>query len=167
MNLLCDGDILITRKGATVGKTNMFFNVLGIPTFVNEDIKVLRLDTDIVQKVFIGLFINSEYGQTQMLNLASRGTKQGLTNDNILNIVIPQFSTKKKKEIVKKYFYLSELKWDKNRSFVEYDNSRNLEQGIYQINQEIFRLKNLLNDVVNQIVKNQDVEIEYEKIYSN
>lgn len=160
-NLLVDGDILITRKGATVGKMNMFFNKNNIPTFVNEDIKVLRLGENVVDKVFVGMFLNSYYGQTQMLNLASRGTKQGLTNDNILDVVFPLVGRRVKNQIYKEYYNEVNSKWDGSLSFEEYEKIRNKELGIYQINMEIFQIKKRLEQLVRQIINNNEIEIDY------
>lgn len=160
-NILIDGDILVTRKGATVGKMNMFFNDLNIPTFVNEDIKVLRLDENMMQKVFVGMFLNSKYGQIQMLNLASRGTKQGLTNDNILNVIIPSFSKKTKGSILKEFYNTVENKWDKSMSFVDYENLRNIDLGIYQINMEMFKLKKKIELVVSNVIENKAIDVDY------
>lgn len=160
-NVLKDGDILITRKGATVGKMNMYFNNINIPAFVNEDIKVLRLEEDIVDKVFIGMFLNSYYGQTQMLNLASKGTKQGLTNDNILDVVFPVVEKRIKNQIFKEYYNESNIKWDETLKFEEYDTMRNKELGIYQINMEIFQIKKKLDQIVQKIINNETIEIDY------
>lgn len=161
-NILSSGDILITRKGATVGKVNMYFDELKVPAFVNEDIKVLRLKESDVDKVFIGMFLNSHYGQMQMLNLASRGTKQGLTNDNILNIIFPSFEEEIKKDIFLEYYNNSDYKWnEKEEDFVSYDKKRSEELGIYQINMEIFRIREKLEYIVQKIVANEEVEVDY------
>ena len=160
-NILIDGDILITRKGATVGKMNMYFNRMNISTFVNEDIKILRLEEDVIDKVFIGMFLNSYYGQTQLLNLASRGTKQGLTNDNILDVAFPLVDKEIKSEIFKEYYNESSIKKQGTLKFEEYDEKRNKELGIYQINMEIFRIEKKLDQIVRKIVNNEAIEIDY------
>lgn len=160
-NILTDGDILITRKGATVGKMNMYFNKTNIPAFVNEDIKILRLDEDMIDKVFVGMFLNSYYGQTQMLNLASRGTKQGLTNDNILDVVYPLFEKRIKNKIFKEYYNEYNIKRNKTLKFEEYDAMRNKNLGIYQINMEIFQIKKKLNQIIQKIINNEELEIDY------
>lgn len=160
-NLLKDGDILITRKGATVGKMNMYFDKLAIPAFVNEDIKVLRLNENIVDKVFVGMFLNSYYGQIQMFNLASRGTKQGLTNDNILNVVLPVIEKKVKKQIYREYYNESNIKWNTNLDYGEYDKLRNKKLGIYQLNMEIFQIKKKINQIVQNIIEKKAVEVDY------
>lgn len=159
--LLEDGDILITRKGATVGKMNMFFDLYHIPAFVNEDIKVLRIKGKIVDKVFAGMFLNSNYGQIQMLNLASRGTKQGLTNENILDVCIPNFDEKIKNKIFQEYYNACENNWNKSQTYLDYQITRNQKLGIYQLNMEMFAIRRKLEELVAQIVKQKEMQIDF------
>ncbi len=156
-----DGDILITRKGATVGKMNMYFDLYNIPAFVNEDIKVLRLKEKMEEKVFIGMFLNSKYGQEQMLNLASRGTKQGLTNENILDICVPDFDDKVKAKIFQEYYQNCENKREPSEPYLRYHIMRNQELGICQLNMEMFMIKRKLEGIVAQIVKQHEIQIDY------
>lgn len=163
-NLLKDGDILITRKGATVGKMNLFFQDIYKKAFVNEDIKVIRLNIPMPNKIFVGMFLNSYYGKTQLLNHGSKGTKQGLTNKNILDVKLPNFSDAKQKEISKEYYN----KVDKNHNMVfetylEKEKQRNKQLGIFQLNMETFTLREKLEEIIDSIINETlvDVKLEY------
>jgi hypothetical protein len=161
MGLLKNGDILITRKGATVGKMNMFFTDYVSSAFVNEDIKVLDLKLSLEEKIFCGLFLNSKYGQTQLLSNGSKGTKQGLTNENILNVKIPSFPKEKQKEIAKSYYNkvdaLTNISLD---NYLTEHKKRNQKLGIFQLNMEIFELKEKLENLVDKIVMDEKIDIQ-------
>ncbi|MCQ6281603.1 hypothetical protein [Bacillus sp. EB600] len=158
--LLKDGDILITRKGATVGKLIMFYKDLFEKAFVNEDLKVLRLPSENFNKIFIAMFLNSKYGQIQLLSNGSKGTKQGLTNDNILDTIVPDFPDEKKKAIAALYY--NNLTKNVNVDFNNYiilEKERNKKVGIYQLNIEILNLKNSLSDLLELIVNNKAINV--------
>lgn len=160
INIIQNGDILITRKGATVGKMIIYFDTGYKETFVNEDLKVLRLDIPMYEKVFIGLFLNSKYGQVQMLSNGSKGTKQGLTNPNILNVVIPKFPDAIKKQIA--VLYHNEIKKEELNdldSYLETEKNRNSKIGIAQLNLESFELIEKLDSVIHKIITNEPITI--------
>ncbi len=161
-NIVKDGDILITRKGATVGKLNLFFEQDNLLAFVNEDLKVLRVEADLFQKIFIGLFLNNHHGQTQLLNKGSKGTKQGLTNPNIIDCIVPNFPNELKKKISKEYY--NPLSPNKNLSLETYlssEKKRNIELGIFQLNMEVLMLRNKLAIIVDKIIKEEKIDIEF------
>ncbi len=161
-NIVKDGDILITRKGATVGKLNLFFEQDNLPAFVNEDLKVLRIDTELFNKIFIGLFLNNNHGQTQLLNKGSKGTKQGLTNPNITDCIIPNFPNELKVSISKEYH--NPLKPNKNLNLENYLTSeinRNNQLGIFELNMEVLKLRNKLELIVDKVIKEEKIEIEF------
>ena len=158
-NILINGDILITRKGATLGKMNLYF-ATNILAFVNEDIKVLRLKTKLYQKIFVGLFLNSKYGQTKLISSGSKGTKQGLTNENILSTLIPSFPELKQQEIAREYYNQIEKNSNlKLENYVELEKIRNSQLGIFQLNMEIFELREKLEELVDKIVNEEVIEI--------
>ncbi|MCY7695426.1 hypothetical protein MH109_13740 [Bacillus altitudinis] len=163
-HLLEDGDILITRKGATVGKLIMFYKDYLEKAFVNEDIKVLRLPIENYKKVFIAMFLNSHYGQKQLLSNGSKGTKQGLTNDNILNTIVPNFPEDKQYNISNIYF----KKIDKNtnldfNNYLELEKLRNKSLGIYQLNIEVIKLRNTLSDLLDFIINKKQIIVDFSK----
>lgn len=158
INTVENGDILITRKGATVGKMIIYFDSGYSEAFVNEDIKVLRLNKPLNEKVFIGLFLNSKFGQVQMLSNGSKGTKQGLTNPNILNVVIPDFLENFKLNLSKLYY--NEV--EKNNTFdlekyLAAEKTRNEKLGITNLNLECFELVEKLNEIINKIINEEPI----------
>lgn len=160
INTIEDGDILITRKGATVGKMIIYFDAGFNEAFVNEDLKVLRLDLPMFEKVFVGLFLNSKYGQVQMLSNGSKGTKQGLTNPDILNVVIPKFPVSMKKRIAELYHNpINKEKIDDLESYLESEKLRNSKIGIAQLNLEYFELIETLDSVIHKIITDKPITL--------
>lgn len=160
INPIESGDILITRKGATVGKMIIYLESGYIEAFVNEDLKVLRLNESLSEKVFIGLFLNSKFGQVQMLSNGSKGTKQGLTNPNILNVVIPNFKENFKTKISNLYY--NEIKRNSNFNLDKYlmiEKLRNEKLGIANLNLECFELKDKLKEIIQKIIKEEPINI--------
>jgi len=161
INEIVDGDILITRKGATVGKMIIYFNTGFERVFVNEDLKVLNLKTNIANKIFIGLFLNCKYGQIQLLSNGSKGTKQGLTNPNILNTVIPNFDNTLKDKIAKYYYNPISINNGLTiDNYLEKETARNKKLGISNLNLECFELKIKLELIIDKIIKEEKIEIE-------
>lgn len=161
-NIVKDGDILITRKGATVGKLNLFFEQDKLLAFVNEDLKVLRIDTELLNKVFIGVFLNNNHGQTQLLSKGSKGTKQGLTNPNITDCIVPNFPDELKVRIAREYH--NPLKPDQNLNLENYltsEVSRNTQLGIFELNMEVLTLRNKLGIIIDKIIKEEKIDIEF------
>ena len=66
-----------------------------------------------------------------------------------------------KSEIFKEYYNESSIKKQGTLKFEEYDEKRNKELGIYQINMEIFRIEKKLDQIVRKIVNNEAIEIDY------
>ena len=161
INKITDGDILITRKGATVGKMIIYFDTEYKSAFVNEDLKVLHLKTDITNKIFIGLFLNSKYGQTQLLSNGSKGTKQGLTNPNILSVIVPNFDTKLKEEIATYYYNPQPFNMDLTiENYIEKEKERNSKVGLSELNLESFKLKEKLKLIIERVIKDEKIEID-------
>ena len=162
INTIQNGDILITRKGATVGKMIIYFDTGHKEAFVNEDLKVLRIDKPIDEKIFLGLYLNSKFGQIQMLSNGSKGTKQGLTNTNILNVLIPKFSDDFKIHIAKCYNNQIDKISNLNlESYLKTEKLRNEKVGITQLNLECFELTEKLNSIIHKIINNELIEIDY------
>jgi hypothetical protein len=84
-----------------------------------------------------------------------------LTNDNILDVAFPLVDKEIKSEIFKEYYNESSIKKQGTLKFEEYDEKRNKELGIYQINMEIFRIEKKLDQIVRKIVNNEAIEIDY------
>lgn len=162
INELKDGDILITRKGATVGKMIIYYNPWNGRAFVNEDLKVLRLNETDSKKIFIGLFLNSEFGQAQLLSNGSKGTKQGLTNPNILSTLIPNINTELTDKLAKLYF--NPLPTNENlnaRTYLTREKQRNEKLGLSNLNLECFVLKEHLEIILDDIIKDKQVKFSY------
>ncbi len=83
-----------------------------------------------------------------------KGTKQGLTNPNIIDCIVPNFPNELKKKISKEYY--NPLSPNKNLSLETYlssEKKRNIELGIFQLNMEVLMLRNKLAIIVDKIIK--------------
>lgn len=85
-----------------------------------------------------------------------------LYTDNLCKIPIPNFKKEIKQKITKEYY--NHVNSNNNltaENYLEKEIERNSIIGIHQLNSEIFKLKETLEDVIDKIIKEQTIEIEF------
>ena len=82
--------------------------------------------------------------------------------DILTKFLIPNFPDLKQQEIAKEYYN----KIDKNQnltleSYLEKETTRNQQIGIFQLNMEIFSLREKLEDLIDKIINDSPIEISW------
>ena len=138
-NLVPKNAILFSRRAPAginqiiVEKQNMI---------VNDGIKIITIDNITTEKlIFISLLFNSTFYQNILKQLSGGGVFGGMTNEDILNMYFPNFPESTQQEIAKLYYNPLEKNTDLNlENYLEKEQARNRETGIFQLNMEIFLL---------------------------
>ena len=85
---ISQNDVLIAITGATIGSVGIVCDDLG-EAYVNQHVALSRPILNQVDPRWLGYCIFSEIGQTQIEQLTTGGTKEGLGLDDIRNFIIP------------------------------------------------------------------------------
>ena len=81
--------------------------------------------------------------------------------DILTKFLIPNFPDSKQQEIAKEYYN----KIDKNQNltlenYLQKETARNQQIGIFQLNMEIFELREKLEDIIDKIINDQPINFD-------
>lgn len=156
------GDILFGESGT--GRTLVYLDNDG-NSINNAHAHVLRseLPNDLERIITIRSILQyyKETGLTDCLTVGGSGGH--LSPSYFDRLFIPNFPKIKQKEIATLYHNPAE--YDASdcviESFLEYDSEYNSKAGIYELDKTAKHLKELLDDAIDKIVKNQEVEVKF------
>lgn len=110
--------------------------------------------------LFLTCFMNCKIIRKYCAGLSIGSKMKEIKSDQFLKLPIPNFLDKKQQEIVKEYYN----KIDKNQNltlenYLDREKERNTQLGIFQLNMEIFDLKEKLEDIVDKIINDEKIDI--------
>jgi restriction endonuclease S subunit len=148
--------IILPRKGGTY----CLYKPSNMDAIIGDSVKFAFYNKD-VNTCFISCLLTSRLIQ-KYLNIVKQKTNGGsLTESNLSNIPIPSFPEPKQKEIASLYYNKIDVCEDLNlENYLELQMVRNSQLGIFQLNMEIFDLRNKLETLVDKIVNEQPIIIE-------
>ena len=113
-----------------------------------------------IKKLFIIAFMNSNI-MREICGLASIGSKmKEMKSYDFAKLNFPNFSEENQKKISEYYYKkVSKLKDITLDNYLEENQKRNQKLGVFQLNVEIFELKEKLNDLVDRIIMNETINI--------
>lgn len=119
-------------------------------------------DFEDIDKHFIIAFMNSEI-MRKICGFTSLGTKmKEMKMKNFSDLIFPNFSSTLKLQISKLYYNNLDISVSLDiDNYFAIEKSRNNEIGIFQLHAEILELKSKLENVVNKIILDEDVIIEF------
>lgn len=110
-----EGDILLVKDGATIGKLAFIENILEGKAMVNEHVFLIRANHEIYNPKFLFYFLFSEAGQRQIENLIG-GSAQGGINRSILETIkIPKINLSEQSRIATVLSWFDDLIENKKR----------------------------------------------------
>lgn len=114
--------------------------------------------------LFILSWFNSSTFQKYIGDVATGATFKEIRIDDISKkSPIPNFPESKQQEIAKLYYNpLEKNKGLDLENYLEREHARNSEVGIFQLNMEIFSLREQLEDLVHKIVMEEKIELRFE-----
>jgi len=129
--------------------------------FTNQNMLIINQFKEQIKQLFLFCFLTSNIGKSMQISRRNFGIVPILYTENLCKIPIPNFKDKKKKEIAKSYYNkvdaLTNISLD---NYLAEHKKRNQELGIFQLNMEIFELKEKLENLVDKIVMDEKIDIQ-------
>ncbi|MDQ7009199.1 MAG: hypothetical protein Q9M94_02815 [Candidatus Gracilibacteria bacterium] len=165
LTTLPDNGIMLAADGMIVGRCffydkmeNTITNIHPwVITPINDDLKVYK-------RVFLSLYLSHLKNIGYLAKIKDKANGGGLKKGHMDKwIKIPNFKDSKQEEIAKEYYNKVEknigLDFD---NYLEKEKARNKELGIFQLNMEIFSLKEKLESFIDKIVMDENIDINFD-----
>ena len=133
------------------------------PTYSNQNTLVIDYSDKLYEQVFLLSYLSSEIGEQLQLMRRVLGNVPILYREELVKIPIPKFTETKQKAITKIYY--NPLPKNKDLTFENYlknEKIRNNKIGVFQLSMEILKLREILEDLVDGIVKDESISINFE-----
>ncbi|MFH1564754.1 MAG: hypothetical protein ABIC82_02805, partial [bacterium] len=159
------GDIMFSATGqveTSVGKTYVFCDLNQKTTSNFNSFFFYKKDYLLYENIFIAMFLSWLKHKGFYINLVGKGNGGSFTEYHFNKLLIPNFPEIKQKEIAQKYYNSQ----DKNNrltldNYLDKEKARNEKLGIFQLNMEIFALKDILEDLVDKIINEEKIEVNF------
>lgn len=129
--------------------------------FTNQNMLIINQFKEQIKQLFLFCFLTSNIGKSMQISRRNFGIVPILYTENLCKIPIPNFEEKKQKEIAKSYYNkvdgLTNISLD---NYLTEHKKRNQKLGIFQLNMEIFELKEKLENLVDKIVMDEKIDIQ-------
>lgn len=132
--------------------------------FSNQNTLIISNDNkDKDEQIFLLTFLTSSLGKKMQMAWRIEGMVPILYREGLSNIPIPNFNEKLRKEIVTLYYNEKnyDLKDIDANKYVTLSKERNKEIGIFQLNNEIIELKNIIESLVEKVILGKEIEKKY------
>lgn len=157
---LKDGDLIFGSRG-TVGDL-LFYDEKELgKSYINQSTSGINIEGEKHNKIFVLSYFSSSIFQKVLSKYIYDGTVPAITPDVLIRFLIPNFPELKQREISKEYYN----KIDKNQNltldnYLDKEKARNKELGIFQLNMEIFTLREKLEDIIDKIINDQYIDLD-------
>lgn len=156
-------DAIIISNRSNVGETVLFSKNIFDKGHHNQG--MYRIEFNKINEIFYIFslcFFNSNIFQ-RYVNIMSTGSvfKEIKINEITSKFKIPNFPPKKQEEITKEYYNIIEKNINLNlENYLELEKERNSKLGIFQLNMEIFELKDKLEELIDKVINEEEMEVE-------
>jgi hypothetical protein len=148
--------IILPRKGGT----NTIYKPENFNVLIGDSIKFGIFKN--INVSFLASFLSSNIVKFQLERIKSKTNGGSLTENNLRNLLIPNFSESKQEEIAKLYYSPLEKNKALNlENYLEKEKMRNSEVGIFQLNMEIFELREKLEELIHKIIMEEAIDINF------
>ena len=156
------GDIIFSCRGE-MGRSIIFPDQPKKMITNIDNVHISSKTRQLYEKIFLFVFLGYLKKVKILDSIACTGSgAPSFTQYQFEKLKIPNFIEAKQKEIVKEYYNPIEKSSNLNfENYLEKEKARNAEAGIFQLNMELFSLREKLEDLVDKIVKEENIEIEF------
>ena len=132
--------------------------------YINQNAYAISMQEETkIKKIFTLCFLSSDFFKNTIKNFTSKGSVPAIYPRDIAKLKIPNFPESKQQEIAKLYYNPLEKNTGLDlENYLEREHARNSEVGIFQLNMEIFSLREQLEDLVHKIVMEEKIELRFE-----
>jgi len=139
---------------------NGIFVEKGYSVYTNQNTLIINQFEEKFKQLFLLCFLTSDLGKKMQMIRRNFGIVPILYTEHLCKIPIPNFSESKQQSIAKLYYNpLEKNKVLDLENYLEKEQIRNRQVGIFQLNMEIFDLREQLEDLVHKIVMEEKIEI--------
>lgn len=148
--------IIIPRKWTT----NFLYKENWFKVIINDSVK-FGIFKDINVK-FLFCFLSSKINQIILDKIKTDVNWWALNSEQIDNLLIPNFPEEKQQEIARQYYNKVEKNTDLTfENYLEKEKERNSKLWIFQLNMELFELRETLENLIDKIIMNQEINIDF------
>lgn len=141
---------------------NGIFVEKGSCIYANQNTLIINQFDDKLKQLFLFCFLTSNLGKKLQLLRRNFWIVPILYTEHLCKISIPDFPESKQQELAKLYYNPIPENTDLTlETYLEREKSRNIEVGIFQLNMEIFELREKLEEIVDAIVMNREMQISF------
>lgn len=158
------GDIVFSAEG-TIGKCILFTNPKSRWITNIHGIVLKKDEQNIIESAFVSCFLRflRNFGTLDYISVGGQGGS--LAKKYWKDILIPNFSESKQKDIA--CLYHNQVDYPQSldlQNFLESDKKWNEKSGIIELDKSVKQTKKLLNRVLDKIVNDESVEIKFDKL---
>ena len=123
--------------------------------------KIIKKE-NFVENIFILTLFNSKIFQKIINNISTGSTFKELRIEQFVNISIPNFPEEKRQEIARQYYNKVEKNTDLTfENYLEKEKERNSKLWIFQLNMELFELRETLENLIDKIIMNEEINVDF------
>lgn len=157
------GDIIFSCRGE-MGRCVIFPETTSNTITNIDNVHISSDNRTITEKLFLFCFLGYLKQKDILDSIACTGSgAPSFTQYQFSKLKIPNFPESKQQEIAKLYYNPLEKNKDLSlENYLQKEQVRNREVGIFQLNMEIFKLREQLEDLVHKIVMEEKIELRFE-----
>tara|TARA_B100000674_G_C37948246_1_gene965988 strand:+ start:395 stop:1915 length:1521 start_codon:yes stop_codon:yes gene_type:complete len=163
LTTLPDNTVMLAADGMIVGRAFFYDSMDNTITNIHPWIITAKDNNyPIFKRVFLCLFLSYLKNIGYLEKIKDKSNGGGLKKEHLNKwIKIPNFPEQKQQEIAKLYYNKVDRNINSNlENYLEKEKLRNQEIGIFQLNMEIFTLREYLEKLVYKIVMEEEIKIE-------
>lgn len=155
-------EIIFCGRGAQFGRVTIFPEVIKNTITNIDNFHIKNKNDDIEEKIFISQILRYYRKIRHLYKIAIFGNgSYSFTKYHLEDLYFPNFPKKKQEEIAKLYYNKTDKNIDVNlENYLEKEIKRNELLGIFQLNMEIFELREKLENIIHKIVIEEKIEID-------
>ena len=164
LNLIPKKTIFLSADG-TVGRCIYISNAGRTITNIHPwNINKIKQDDKEYDDIFVAMFLGYLYNKNYYEKIKDKANGGGIKLNHLERYLqIPNFPESKQQEIAKLYYNpLDKSTGLDLENYLKKEQARNREIGIFQLNMEIFALREQLEDLVHKIVMEEKIELRFE-----
>ena len=157
-------DIIFCSRGAQFGRVAVFPEIEKNTITNIDNMHIKNKSANLPEKIYICQFLRHLRKIKHLYKIAIFGNGSfSFTKYHLLDLSFPDFPEHKQKEIAKLYYN----KLYKNTSltfgdYLEKEKVRNKQLGVFQLNMGIFRLRDILEELIHKIVMEEKIVITFD-----
>lgn len=134
--------------------------------FCNQNTLIINQFEEKIKQLFLFCFLTSRIGKSMQTSRRNFWIVPILYTESLCKIPIPNFPNQKQEEIAREYYNnVEKIVRNENfrslQNYLQTEKERNKQLWIFQLNMEIFSLREELENIIDKIIMDEKIEIEF------